>query len=135
MRTDLLFHDASDLGLETHVKHAVSLVEDEELNVLEGDAASFDEVHETARGRNQKVDAHLQLLKLRPDFSTAVNDHRPHARAVAKFLRLDEGTAWQGVNDGTSARVTGKAERAGAKEGASVPLRRFARRVRAWERG
>ena len=50
-------HDAVDRRLEAHVEHAVGLVEDEDLDVLEREGAALDEVFQAARGRDDDVRA------------------------------------------------------------------------------
>ena len=54
----------ADLGLETHVKHAVSLIQTQEANAAHGDAATLHEVAETAGSGNQHVAAALQVAQL-----------------------------------------------------------------------
>ena len=57
-------HDAADLGLETHVEHAVGLVQYQELDALQRDAAALDQVHQPAGGGHQQVASALKLAKL-----------------------------------------------------------------------
>ena len=45
--------DPVDGGLEAHVEHAVGLVEDEDLDLVEGDRAAGEQVLEPARGRRR----------------------------------------------------------------------------------
>ncbi len=42
-------HDAVDLRLEAHVEHAVGLVEDEDVDVVERDELAVDQVLQPAR--------------------------------------------------------------------------------------
>jgi hypothetical protein len=72
----LTLNDAADLGLETHVQHAVSLVENEVLDVLERDATTFYEVNKTTRSSNKKIAAALDLAELVTNVGTTVNDAR-----------------------------------------------------------
>ncbi len=46
----LAFNDTTDLRLETHVKHAVGLVEDKVPNIGEADAPTLNQIHKTSRG-------------------------------------------------------------------------------------
>mmetsp|Transcript_15769 Transcript_15769/g.37678 ORF Transcript_15769/g.37678 Transcript_15769/m.37678 type:complete len:349 (-) Transcript_15769:826-1872(-) len=51
--------DAANLGLETHVKHAISLVEREEHHVRQLDLAALHEVDESARRSHDQIRSHL----------------------------------------------------------------------------
>lgn len=84
----LTLDNAANLGLETHVKHAVSLVEDEVLDVAEGDAASLYEVHQSAGGSNKKIAAALDLAELGANIGTTVDDARADPGAVGKLAGL-----------------------------------------------
>ena len=68
----------STCGLEAHVEHAVRLVEDEDLDVVERDHLALDEILKPARRRDDDVRA-LEALRLRPDRRTAVGDADPDA--------------------------------------------------------
>ncbi len=76
--------DPLDLRLEAHVEHAVRLVEDEDLDVVEGDHLPLDEVLKPPGRRDDDVRA-LEPLGLRPDWRAAVGDTDPDA------LRGSEG--------------------------------------------
>jgi hypothetical protein len=76
------------LGLETHVKHAISLIEDEVLDVAQRNAASFYEIHKTTGGSHEKIAAALDLTKLRTDVGTTVDNTRAHPRTVGELARL-----------------------------------------------
>lgn len=84
----LTFHDSSNLRLETHVKHAVSLVKNKVLDVLQGDATTLYEVDQTSRSSHQQIAATFDLAKLRPDVSSTVDYTRSHPRTVGKLPRL-----------------------------------------------
>ena len=56
--------DALDVGAEAHVEHAVGLVEDEDLGVLERDGAALHEVEQAARGGHQDLRAAGELRLL-----------------------------------------------------------------------
>ena len=51
----LALHDTTNLGLETHVKHTIRLVEDEILDIGKADASTLDQVDETTGCRAEKV--------------------------------------------------------------------------------
>ena len=55
-------HDAAHVGPEAHVEHAVGLVEHQHLDLGEVHVAALMEVEQTARGRDEEVDAAAQLL-------------------------------------------------------------------------
>jgi len=77
--------DAANLGLETHVKHTVSLVQDEVLDVLQGDATSFYEINQSARCGNKQVTSALDLAELAADISTSVDDAGTNPRSVGEL--------------------------------------------------
>ena len=68
--------DALDLRAEAHVEHAVGLVEDEDLDVVERDHLALDEILKPARRRDDDVRA-LEPLRLRSDGRPAVGDADP----------------------------------------------------------
>lgn len=84
----LALHDTSNLRLETHIKHAVSLVKNEILDVLEGDSTTLYEVDQTSRSSHQEIASTLDLAKLRTDVSSAVDDTGSHPGTVGKLPRL-----------------------------------------------
>ncbi|ROW15354.1 hypothetical protein VPNG_02370 [Cytospora leucostoma] len=84
----LTLHNATNLGLETHVKHTISLVEDEVLDVLQGDATTLYEIDQTSRSSHQEITSTLDLTELRANVSTTVDDTRSHPRTVGEFPRL-----------------------------------------------
>ena len=69
---------------ETHVEHAVGLVEHEDLDPVEPNGAAAHQVAEPARRCNQHIDAMGQRADLRPDRHTAdrERDARPQMPAV-----------------------------------------------------
>jgi hypothetical protein len=48
-------NDSSDLRLETHVQHAISLIENQILDVAQRDTATLDQVDKTTWSRHEKV--------------------------------------------------------------------------------
>ena len=84
----LLLDDAADLGLETHVQHAVGLVEHEVADPGKRDASALDEVDETARRRHEQVAATLDLAQLRADVGAAVDDARTNPGTIGELPRL-----------------------------------------------
>ena len=57
--------DALHVGPEAHVEHAVGLVEDERVDLVEQDVALAEHVEQAAGGRDQEVDALADALGLR----------------------------------------------------------------------
>lgn len=84
----LALHNSSNLRLETHVKHAVSLVKHKVLDVLQGDATTLYEVDQTSRSSHQEIASTLDLAKLRTDVSSTVDDARSHPGTVGELPRL-----------------------------------------------
>lgn len=68
-----LGNNLSDLGLETHVKHAVSLVQDEIRDAAKISLLSFQHVDKAAWSGNDNFDAPGQVANLRAFWSTAIN--------------------------------------------------------------
>ena len=86
----LTLDDAADLGLETHVQHPVGLVQNEVLDVHQGDAATLDEIDETAGGGDEQIAATLDLAQLGADVGTAVDDAGTDPGAVGELAGLVE---------------------------------------------
>lgn len=84
----LLLDDPTNLGLETHVQHAVSLIENEEANVGETDATALDEVDETARGGAKQIAATLDQTELAVNIGATVDDGRANPRAICELAGL-----------------------------------------------
>lgn len=84
----LTLDDAANLGLETHVKHAISLIENEVLDVAERDPTSLYEIDQSTGSSNKKITATLDLAKLRANIGTTVNDARSNPRSVGKLSGL-----------------------------------------------
>mmetsp|Transcript_5820 Transcript_5820/g.14314 ORF Transcript_5820/g.14314 Transcript_5820/m.14314 type:complete len:444 (-) Transcript_5820:47-1378(-) len=84
----LLLDDAPDLRLESHVEHAIRLVEGEHKNTREPDAPALQEVHEATRGGHNQVRAALELAQLVTDVRTAVHDDGREASTVKELSAL-----------------------------------------------
>jgi hypothetical protein len=80
------FHDALDVGNETHIEHAIRLVENENLDLAEIDALVLHVIEEPAGCRNQDFDAGAHDCQLRLDVDAAENAGRAKARVLAVFL-------------------------------------------------
>jgi hypothetical protein len=84
----LSLNNTTNLRLETHVQHAVGLIEDKVLDVHERNAASFNEIDQTTRCGNKEIATALDLAKLRTDVGTTVDNARSNPRPVCKLARL-----------------------------------------------
>ena len=65
--------DAADVRDEAHVEHAVGFVENEELDLAEGDGFLLDVVEQSARRSDDDFDAATQFLDLRVHVHAAVD--------------------------------------------------------------
>lgn len=88
LRHVLTLDNAANLGLETHVQHAISLVENKILNVAERNAATLNKVDKTAGGGDEEIAATLNLAELGANIGTTVDDARADPRAVGKLASL-----------------------------------------------
>ncbi|KAI6767232.1 hypothetical protein HG531_011592 [Fusarium graminearum] len=68
--------------------HAIGLIEHEVLDVLEGDATSLYEVHQSTGSSDKQITATLDLSELRANVGTTVNDTRSHPRTVGELAGL-----------------------------------------------
>lgn len=107
----LALDDAADLRLESHVEHAVSLVEDEVADVGERDAAAFDEVDETSGSGREEVAALVHGAELGSDVGSSVNDGGANPGAVGELAGLlvdlrDELTG-RGEDEGSRVGLAG----------------------------
>lgn len=84
----LTLDDAANLGLETHIKHAIGLVKDKILDVAEGDATTLYEVDQSAGGSNKKIAPALDLAELRAYIGTTVDNARADPRTVGELAGL-----------------------------------------------
>ena len=73
-----------DRGQEAHVGHAVGLVDDDQLDLVEVDLAPLDQVGEPTGARDEHVDAAAQRLELRAEAGAAVD------RGDAQLARASE---------------------------------------------
>src|SRR5690606_30022873 len=56
--------NAFDVRDESHVKHAVSFVDDENLDAIHEDLAALEEIEEAPRRGDEDIDAAIELLNL-----------------------------------------------------------------------
>ena len=95
-----------DLGQESHVGHAVGLVEHDDLDLGQRDGASLGQVDQPSRRGDDHVDALVELLDLALDVGAAVDDDDAAPR------RLAQGLEHVGHLDG---ELTGGHEHQGAR--------------------
>jgi len=84
----LAFDDTPDLGLETHVQHSVSLVENEVLDVGKRDSATLHQVDKTAWGSREKIATTVKGTDLLSDVGTTVDDSGTSPRSVGELAGL-----------------------------------------------
>jgi hypothetical protein len=80
--------DSVELLLETHVKHAVSLVNAEESYSVQSDLAALNHINETTGSSDEDVTASLEGRKLSAELSTTIHAHDSEVRAVGELVRL-----------------------------------------------
>nr|WP_254211487.1 hypothetical protein [Streptomyces sp. ADI95-16] len=81
-----LVEQLGDLGQEAQVRHLVGLVEDRDLDVLQGAGAAVDDVAQTAGSGDEDVDTALQGVDLVAHGGTAADDLHLEAEHVAVGL-------------------------------------------------
>jgi len=81
-------NNTTNLGLETHVQHAISLIENKVLDVLQRDTTSLYEIDQSTRSSNKQITATLDLSELRTNVCTTVNNARSDPRSVGKLSGL-----------------------------------------------
>jgi hypothetical protein len=81
-------HNTTNLGFETHVQHAVSLVEDEVTDVGKTDATALDKIDKSARSSTEEITSTLDLAELLVDVCTTVHDGGANPGTVGEFTGL-----------------------------------------------
>jgi hypothetical protein len=84
----LALDNTTNLGLETHVQHAISFIEDEVLDVGKADPATFDEIDETTWGSREEITAFLDLAKLLVDIGATVDYGGANPGAISELAGL-----------------------------------------------
>lgn len=116
--TDLL-QDLADLGFETHVEHAVSLVHDEVGDAAEVGLASVNHVDQTTRGGNADLGTSLEITDLGTLGHTTVNGTGAESARATEAVALDlnlVGELTSGSEDQSDGAI------AGLKKGLSVDV-------------
>ena len=85
-----LANDLADLGLETHVKHAIRLVHDQVRHTAEVSLARLEHIDETTGSGDDNLDTALEVTNLGSFRRTAVDGSVPDARvgAVEASIRI-----------------------------------------------
>lgn len=108
-----LVEQLGDLGQEAQVGHLVGLVEDGDLDVLQGAGATVDDVAQAARGGDEDVDATLEGVDLVAHGRTAADDLHLEADLVAVRLErvrdLHRELTGRGEDDGARLVLLGAA--------------------------
>lgn len=65
-----IIHNDVKLLLETHIKHAVGLVDAEESHALQGALAALNHIDQATGGGNEHVDTARELIGLRAEIGT-----------------------------------------------------------------
>ncbi len=113
VRTDLL-QDLANLGLETHVEHAIGLVHDKVGNAAEVGLAGIDHVDKTTGSGDADLGTTLEITDLRTLGNTTVNGGRAKATGTTEAVALDldlVGELTSGSKDEGDRAVTGLEER------------------------
>mmetsp|Transcript_18447 Transcript_18447/g.55656 ORF Transcript_18447/g.55656 Transcript_18447/m.55656 type:complete len:249 (+) Transcript_18447:1026-1772(+) len=84
----LPLHNSPNLGLETHIQHAIGLVQSEELHAAEGHTGALDEVRKPTGCRHQDVTALLDASELLNNRRTAIDNYGAQAGLVCKLAGL-----------------------------------------------
>mmetsp|Transcript_33576 Transcript_33576/g.57579 ORF Transcript_33576/g.57579 Transcript_33576/m.57579 type:complete len:680 (+) Transcript_33576:271-2310(+) len=85
----VLLDDAADLGLETHVKHAIGLVQHQQGHTAEGHTATVHQVVQTAGGGHDQITARGQLSQLGAQVVATVHTYGLEVRAVHQAPRVE----------------------------------------------
>ena len=115
-----------DLGHESHVGHAVGLVEHQRLELVDGDFAAVAEIDEAPGGRDDQVHALAQLGDLAVDVGAAVDGHGVEPQLLGQrcqdVVHLHGELAGGKEDEGERARGTGGGTRSLCLPGGLGPL-------------
>mmetsp|Transcript_33891 Transcript_33891/g.61588 ORF Transcript_33891/g.61588 Transcript_33891/m.61588 type:complete len:228 (-) Transcript_33891:376-1059(-) len=84
-----LRHNLADLGLETHVKHAVCLIHHQISHAPQVGLAALKMVNQPTRGCNHNLHTALQIVNLRPLWHATVQARVLDATATTKLVAFD----------------------------------------------
>ncbi|KAI3481231.1 hypothetical protein L1887_56447 [Cichorium endivia] len=114
-----LLENLADLGLETHVEHAVGLVHDEVGDAAEVGLAGVDHVDQTTRGGDDNLGATLQVAGLGALGHTTVDGASAQAARATEAVALDLDLVGELTRGGQD---EGDGTIAGLEEGLSVDV-------------
>jgi hypothetical protein len=77
--------DPTDLGFETHVKHSICFIEDQEFDVCQTNSSTFHQIDQTTGRGSQQVASTFNLTQLLSNIGTTVHDAGFDPRAVGEF--------------------------------------------------
>mmetsp|Transcript_23476 Transcript_23476/g.65168 ORF Transcript_23476/g.65168 Transcript_23476/m.65168 type:complete len:498 (-) Transcript_23476:1400-2893(-) len=125
LRHSGLLYNATDLGFETHIKHAIGFVQHQELDVFHSEATTFDQIDQSPRGCHQQITTALDIAELVSHLGTTVDAYGSDTGAVRETARfvvdlLGEfagGSHDQGFRVHLTATVGGRLTSSGAKHG------------------
>ena len=83
-----LANDLADLGLETHVKHTISLIQNQVTNVGKADTTTFKKINETTRSSAEKITTTFDLTQLLVDVRATINDSGADPGTVTELASL-----------------------------------------------
>ena len=113
-------HDPLDVRNETHVQHAIGLVENEDLDLAQVHGFLLDVVQKTSWRGHQYLDACAHDRQLLPDVDPAIDDRgaNPGVFAVGlhRFLDLDGQLARGCQDQGTDRMASGRWARVGKRQ-------------------
>mmetsp|Transcript_12669 Transcript_12669/g.29425 ORF Transcript_12669/g.29425 Transcript_12669/m.29425 type:complete len:276 (+) Transcript_12669:2325-3152(+) len=84
-RHSFFFHNASYLGLESHVQHSISLIKDKESDNVHCQTTTFHQINKTARCCHQQITSALDLTQLLTHICTTIHHNRRNSSAVGKL--------------------------------------------------
>lgn len=84
----LTLDDSSDLGLETHIKHSIGLIEDEVLDVGKTDSSSLHQVDKTSGSSREEIATSVKSSDLLSNVGTTVDDRGSGPRSVGELSSL-----------------------------------------------
>lgn len=88
----------SDLGLKTHVQHAVGFVQHKVAHTVEPDTASLQQVAQAAGGGHEQMATTVEPAHLLTDVNTTVRDKWLHMGAVGKLGMLEKTASQTQLN-------------------------------------
>lgn len=79
------FHNLADLRLETHIEHAISLIQDQVLDQRKRNSSSLQEVHQTARSGHEDITSSVEILELLSRVGTSIDHNGTNRGSVGEL--------------------------------------------------